>query len=237
MKKKLVLSVISIIIVFLCMSLSACSKEEPTSQAMTAQEKINNSIEKMKEISSFHFELVHEGGRTPIVMGLELDEAVGDVAKPDKLKATILATLRGMLVEVQVITIGVTTYMTNPLTKQWELVPGEFSAISIFDPNAGITSILQDIVNPTMVDSQEDDKTDSYHIKGKIPSESLRPITLSSVEGVNVSADVWIGQVNYLINKIRIEGQITETEKSGIVRILKLSDYNKEVEVVSPMQD
>ena len=237
MKKKLTLSVISMIIVFLLMSLPACSKEEPTSQALTAQEIINHSIEKMREISSFHFELFHEGGRTPIPMGLELEEAIGDVAKPDKLKTTILAALRGMLVEVQVITIGVTTYMTNPLTKQWELVPGEFSAISIFDPNAGITSILQDMVNPTVVESEEDDKPNGYHIKGEIPSESLRPITLSSIEGVNVSADVWIDNETFLINQIKIEGQITETEKPGIIRILKLSDYNREVIIESPIQD
>ena len=200
MKKKLTLSVISIIIVFLLISLPACSKEEPTSQAMTAQEMINNSIEKMKEISSFHFELVHEGGCTPIAMGLELDEAVGDVVKPDKLKATILAGLRGMLVEVQVITIGDTTYMTNPLTKNWEFVPGEFSAISIFDPNAGITSILQDMVNPTLVTTEEDSIPNCYHIMGEIPSESLRPITLSSAEGINLTADIWIDTGSFLIN-------------------------------------
>jgi len=235
MKKGLALMITIIIISSLCLTLPACSEEVPTPQPLDASEIINNAIEKLKTINSFHFELVHEGGRTPIVMGLELDEAVGDVAKPDKLKTTIIAAMRGMLVEVEVITIGVTTYMTNPLTKEWELCPSEFSAISIFDPNAGITSILKDITNPAIVESEEGDKVNSYHIKGEIPSESLRPITLSSVEGVNVAVDVWIGKEDFLINQIRVEGQITETEKPGIIRTLKLSNYDQEVEIESPM--
>lgn len=235
MIKNFTLIIITIIFVFTLATLPACSEEEQTSPSLNASEVISSSIEEMNAISSFHFELLHQGGRTPIAMGLELEEAEGDVVKPDKLKTTVLAALRGMLVEVEVITIEVTTYMTNPLSKQWELVPGEFSAISIFDPNAGITSILQDIVNATVVESEEEDKTDSYHIQGELPSESLRPITLSSVEGVNVSADVWVDRESFLINQIRIEGQITETEKPGIIRILKLSDYNKVVEITSPM--
>jgi hypothetical protein len=235
MKRNLLSSVISVFIIFSLVFVLSCSKEEPTSPGFTAQEIINNSIEKMTEISSFHFELSHEGGRTPIAMGLELEEAKGDMKKPDKLKTTVMAALRGILVEVQVITIGDTTYMTNPLTKKWEYVPGEFSAISIFDPNAGITSILQDVVNPTVVESEDGDKPNGYHITGEIPSESLRPITLSSAGGINVSAEIWIDTKSFLINQITIEGQISETEQPGIIRKLKLSNYNKEIEIVSPM--
>ena len=236
MIRKPVSLVISIIIILLLVLVLSCGKKEaPASPTLTAQEIINYSIDKMTDINSFHFELSHEGGRTPIAMGLELDEAKGDVKKPDKLETTVLAALKGMLVEVQVITIGDTTYMTNPLTKNWEFVPGEFSAISIFDPNAGITSILQDMVNPTLVTTEEDSIPNCYHIMGEIPSESLRPITLSSAEGINLTADIWIDTGSFLINQITIEGQISETEQPGITRILKLFDYNQEIEIVSPM--
>lgn len=236
MIRKPVSLVISIIIILLLVLVLSCGKKEaPASPTLTAQEIINYSIDKMTDINSFHFELSHEGGRTPIAMGLELDEAKGDVKKPDKLETTVLAALKGMLVEVQVITIGDTTYMTNPLTKKWEFVPGEFSAISIFDPNAGITSILQDMVNPTLVKTEEDSIPNCYHIMGEIPSESLRSITLSSAEGINLTADIWIDTGSFLINQITIEGQISETEQPGITRILKLFDYNQEIEIVSPM--
>ncbi|HEY98200.1 MAG TPA: LppX_LprAFG lipoprotein [Dehalococcoidia bacterium] len=235
MKKGLVTIVIIIINIFMLFTLLACGEEVITTQSLSASEIINNSIDKMNVISSFHFELVHEGGRTPIAMGLELDKAIGDVTKPDKLKASITAALGGMLVKVEVVTIGITTYMTNPLTKEWELVPGEFSAISILDPNAGITAILEDIVDPSVVEGEDKDEGGSYHIKGEIPSKSLRPITLSSVEGVNVTVDVWIDAETFLIYQIQVEGQITETEKLGIIRILKLSNYNQEVEIESPI--
>jgi hypothetical protein len=235
MKKKIALPSL-IIIIFMFLMLPACSEEEPTPQSLNAQEIIRDSINEMNAINSFHFELSHEGGRTPIAMGLELDEAIGDVTKPDRLKTNIKAALGGMLVEVEVVTIGTTTYMTNPLTKKWELVPGEFSAISIFDPNAGITAIIEDMSSPSKIEGEEKEQmSNSYHIKGEITSESLRPITLSSVEGVNVMVDVWIDTENFLINQIRVEGQITETEKPGIIRILKLSNYDQEIEIESPM--
>jgi hypothetical protein len=235
MKTKIALSFL-IFIVFMFLMLPACSEEEPILQSPSAQEIIRDSINKMNAISSFHFELGHEGGRTLIAMGLELDEAIGDVAKPDRLKTNITAALGGMLVEVEVVTVGTTTYMTNPLTKKWELIPGEFSAISIFDPNAGITAILEDMSNPSKVEGEEKEQVgNSYHIKGEIPSESLRPITLSSVEGVNITVDVWIDTENFLINQIRVEGQITEMEKPGIIRILKLSNYDQEIKIESPM--
>jgi hypothetical protein len=235
MKTKIALSFL-IFFVFMFLMLPACSEEEPILQSPSAQEIIRDSINKMNAISSFHFELGHEGGRTLIAMGLELDEAIGDVAKPDRLKTNITAALGGMLVEVEVVTVGTTTYMTNPLTKKWELIPGEFSAISIFDPNAGITAILEDMSNPSKVEGEEKEQVgNSYHIKGEIPSESLRPITLSSVEGVNITVDVWIDTENFLINQIRVEGQITEMEKPGIIRILKLSNYDQEIKIESPM--
>jgi hypothetical protein len=98
-----------------------------------------------------------------------------------------------------------------------------------------IFTCLEDISNPSKVEGEEENAVNSYHIKGKIPSESLRPITLSSVAGINVIVDVWINTENFLINQIRVEGQITETEKPGIVRILKLSNYDQEVEIESPM--
>jgi hypothetical protein len=139
-----------------------------------------------------------------------------------------------MLLEVEVITIGNTTYMTNPLTREWELLPNEFSAINIFDLNTGIIAILQDVRNPVKLEDERVAGIGCYHLKGEVPCESLRPITLSSIEGVMVSVDVWIDKAEFLIRQVKLEGRITETEKEGIVRELKLSEFNQEIEIEPP---
>ena len=230
----LLLVAIVIIVIPLIPMMTACGQEEAPLPSLSAADIITNTIDKLDSATSFHFKLLHEGGGTPIAMGLELLEATGDMTKPDKLKTAVSATLGGMLVKVDVITIGSTTYMTNPLTKTWEILPESFSAIAIFDPNTGIVSILSGIINPTVKEGDNDHKI-CYHIKGEIPVESLRPITLSYIEGTTVMVDIWIDPEDFSVDKVKLEGRITETEKSGIIRTLELSDYNKKVEIESPM--
>ena len=223
-----------IIMITLLPAITACSQEETPLPSLSVEDIITNTINKLDSVTSFHFKLAHEGGGTPIAMGLELLEATGDMTKPDKLKTAVSASLSGILVKVDVITIGSTTYMTNPLTGNWEMLPSDFSAIAVFDPNTGIMSILSGIIDPTVEEGDNDNKV-RYHIKGEIPVESLRPITLNSIEGTTVIVDIWIDPGDFSIDKVRLEGRITETEKSGIIRTLEFSDFNKKVEIESPL--
>ena len=98
----------------------------------------------------------------------------------------------------------------------------------------GIMAILSGIIDPTVEEGDNDHKV-SYHITGEIPVESLRPITLNSIEGTTVIVDIWIDPGDFSIDKVKLEGRITETEKSGIIRTLEFSDFNKKVEIESPL--
>ncbi len=234
MKGGLVLAAVIAVTILIIPIFPACKEPEPAVTPLSVQEVIERSAESMKAVNSFHFEIMHTGGGTPIAMGLEMNEAVGDVAKPGRLKTAITAAMGSMLVEVEVITIGTTTYMTNPLTRKWELLPNEFSAINIFDLNTGIIAILEDVRNPAKLDDEEVEAISCYHLKGEVPCESLRPITLSSIEGVMVSVEVWIDKEEFLIRQVKLDGRITETEKDGIIRELKLSKFNQEIEIEPP---
>jgi hypothetical protein len=234
MKGGLVLASLIAVSILVTPVFTSCKEPEPSTPPLSAQEIIDNSARSMEAVNSFHFEIMHTGGGTPMAMGLEMNEAVGDVSKPGRLKTAITAAMGKMLIEVEVITIGTTTYMTNPLTREWELLPNEFSAINIFDLNTGIIAILQDVRNPVKLEDEGVAGIGCYHLKGEVPCESLRPITLSSIEGVMVSVDVWIDKAEFLIRQVKLEGRITETEKEGIVRELKLSEFNQEIEIEPP---
>ena len=73
-----------------------------------------------------------------------------------------------------------------------------------------------------------------YHIIGEILSEDLQPITLSSLVGAKIDVEIWIDQDEFLLRQVRLEGKITEGEKPGIVRTIKLSDFDQEVEINLP---
>jgi len=101
-------------LVIFMVTVTGCTRSTPA--ALSASEIISKSSERMEAINSFHFVLDQVGGGTPIAMGLEMTNAVGDVVRPDRLKATISGKLSGMFLEVQIVSVGEEMYMTNPLT-------------------------------------------------------------------------------------------------------------------------
>lgn len=188
----------------------------------------------MDAANSFHFEIEHDGGGTPIAMGLVMNEAEGDIARPDRLKAKISATMMGLFIEVEVITVGSVIYITNPLTMEWELLPTEFSAVSFFDPDSGVTAILEGMTSLVKLKDEKVEGLVCYHIAGKTASQYLNAIALSSVEGVMIDTEVWVDTEDFLLRRIRLEGQITEEEKLGIVRTISLSHFDQSVEIELP---
>lgn len=208
------------------------------SSALTATEIVDMCAEKMETVDSFHFELKQVGGTTPIAMGLEVSEAAGDVVRPDKVKGEITAIMMSLPVQVKYITVGNITLVTNPLTGQWEPFPSVFSAAGIFDPDRGIAAILRGMTNLSRLEDQKMAGFACFHIKGNVTSDDLRPITRlftpSYLEGVDIALEVWLDREDFLLRRIRLEGQITVNEKPGIIRTITISDYNKGVEIELP---
>jgi len=62
----------------------------------------------------------------------------------------------------------------------------------------------------------------------------MRLFTLSQLEGVDIAAEVWLDWEDFLLRRIRLEGQITAEEKPGIIRRITFSDYDKSVEIELP---
>jgi lipoprotein LprG len=209
-----------------------CAKQ--TTTPLKASEIISKSSEKMESINSFHFVLDQVGGGTPIATGLEMTSAVGDVVKPDRLGTTISGLLSGMFIEVQIITVNEEIYMTNPVTGKWELLPAQFNILGVFDPNNGIAAIMKGIADLTKLDDEKMGGVVCYHLSGSIDSTVLRPIIVNSVEGVTIHTEVWIGEEDFLVRNIKLEGKITEAEAEGIIRTLELSNFNEEVSIEIP---
>jgi lipoprotein LprG len=216
------------------MVITSCAKQTASPQPLTASQIIDKSSEKMQAINSFHFVLDQVGGGTPIAMGIEMKKAYGDVVRPDRLKMTISGTVSGMSLEVQMITVSGVMYMTNPLSGKWELPPAEFKVLSVLDPNTFIATVMTDVTGLTELNAEELAGVPCYHLSGSINSDDLSAITGSSVKGVVISIEVWIGKDDLLVRNIKVAGKITETELPGIVRTLDLSNFDQEVSIILP---
>jgi lipoprotein LprG len=216
------------------MVITSCAKQAASPQPLTASQIIDKSSEKMQAINSFHFSLDQVGGGTPIAMGIEMKKAYGDVVRPDRLKMTISGTVSGMSLEVQLITVSGVMYMTNPLSGKWELPLAEFKVLSVLDPNTFIAVVMKDITGLTKLNDEESAGVLCYHLSGSINSDDLSAITGSSVKGVAINIEVWIGKDDLLVRNIKVAGKITETELPGIVRTLDLSNFDQEVSIILP---
>jgi hypothetical protein len=225
---------LTVVLSFIIFMVTVAGCSEPAPAPLPASEIISQSSEKMEAVNSFHFVLDQVGGGTPIAMGLEMTNAIGDVVRPDRMKATISGKLSGMFLEVEIITVGEDIYMTNPLTGKWELLPVQFSILEVFDPNTGIAAIMKGMVDLARLDDEKIEGVSCYHLSGSIASDELRPITVTSVEGVAIPIEVWIGEEDFLVRHIKLEGKITESEVEGIIRTIKLSSFNEEVSIEVP---
>ncbi len=224
---------VSVIMMILLMVIAASCAGAKTS-SLTAENIISKASDQMQAASSFHFVLDQTGGGTPIAMGIEMTKAEGDIVKPDKLKVTITGTVSGMSIAVQMVTVGSSTLMTNPLSGKWEVPPSQFAVLSVFDPDTGIAAIIKGVSALKKLDDAQAGGVTCYHISGNVTSDELKALTGSSVQGTTVSVELWIGQADFMVRSIKLSGKITDTEAPGIVRTLNISNFNQPMTIELP---
>ncbi|MBI2854188.1 MAG: LppX_LprAFG lipoprotein [Chloroflexi bacterium] len=202
--------------------------------ALTAQQIIQQASANTQALNSFHFELEQTGG-TPIAMGLALLGASGDIVRPGKTRMTISASFSNMSLKVQVITVGDKTYMTNPLSGQWELLPVEFNAVKLFDPDTGLKAIMAGMTSLSRLPDEDVSGVACYRLRGMLLSGDLRAITSgSAVEGISVPTDVWIGKSDSWPRQVKVTGTVVQGEQSDISRTLRFSNFNQQVSIEAP---
>jgi len=216
--------------------LSPGSSGEPSIEpALTASEIIDLASPKLDNLDSFHFKLAEKGGGTPIAMGLEMTGASGDIVPPDRLKMKIEATWLGQFIESELVTVGTVTYMTNPLSGNWELLSDDFNAVTLFKPETGIKAVMESVTEPVRVEEEKVDGVPCFHLRGMLASEDLGSIAVGhAAAGLPVETDIWIGVDDFLMRKAVFDGQICEDEVPGIVRTLELSRFNEPVIIELP---
>ena len=147
----------------------------PTSTSvLTVQDVLAKAVTAWGSVTSLHFVLEHERGGTPIVGGLELTRAEGDLVRPEKLKADLKATVLGIFLGRKVVIIGERAYLTNPITGQWESLQSIVSPVGFFDLYEGVSSILAGVRNATPVGQVRQAGTLAYHLRGTVDAKELR---------------------------------------------------------------
>lgn len=230
---------LSLLSIFLTVSCGESQKPAPQSPtSLDADEIVDRCAEEMETVDAFHLELRQIGGTTPIILGLEMIEAIGDVVKPDKMRGEMDALAFNMPIQFEYVTVGNVTLLTNPLTGKWEPSPTEFDVEAIFDPDTGISAMLRSVTNHSRLEDEKAVGFNCYHIGGNIITDDLHSIIAlfapDYLRDVTLNGEIWVDYENFLLRQIRLEGQVTAEEKLGIIRIITFSEYGKDFAIELP---
>ena len=188
----------------------------------------------MAGLSTFQFRLRHEVGSLEIASGLVLDKVDGTVVRPDRISVTFVGDLGGFALDSSLITIGEASYMTNPLTGQWEEGPMSLTPLGFFSPTEGIAAIISQVQNPVL--TVEAGPPPSYTISGTLPAPALTPLIGSAIlPDAFVDLVLTVAPDGGRLTAARFTGRILETDVEGAVRVIELSGFDDPVSIEPPL--
>ncbi len=190
---------------------------------------VDSSRASMADLKSFQFDLSHRKGAGSPMEGFLLVEAVGLVEKPNMISVKATMLLGNITTKGGVVAIDKKTFILNPLTKRWERVESDVGLLNFFDPQEGIASIMDSILDPQLIDSNDN----NYIIRGEIPAPSLSPI-LGETTDNNVTVEISISRDFYLLTKVKVTGRLNKLDEDGLVRIIEISKFNQPFYITEP---
>ncbi|HEV2583334.1 MAG TPA: LppX_LprAFG lipoprotein, partial [Ktedonobacteraceae bacterium] len=90
----------------------------------TAQQVISTMQKNFRAVTAFHVNMKVDNLGTASDGDIQIRSADGDVLMPDKVKAQANVLLSGQAVTINLVSIGATQYITDPITGQWRVVTG-----------------------------------------------------------------------------------------------------------------
>jgi hypothetical protein len=214
----------------------ACGRPQPTPTStptpLNLEALLQESGKVMEDLDSFHFELTHRSGSTPMLPNLSVREAAGDVVKPDKLSVSFSGAFGSFAVKSSVIAIGDSSYMTNPLTGRWESIANEVSPLGFFNPREGIAAIMSQVTQVSLVSAD----AEALRLRGTLPAEALAPLLGAAVQGTTIAVELKLDARQLYLLEAVLDGRVTALEPDGVVRLITLSRFNQPTAIEPPQQ-
>ena len=203
----------------------------PTPPPFDAEATLSHSGKVMGELSSFRFNLKHEGGGTEFLPGMIVEEAAGTVVNPDKISVSFSGTFgERYAYRASLVTLGGESYMTNPLTGVWEAMPTGVSPLGFFNPTRGIAAIMLQLGQVRLAG----DGAEELRLSGVLPAEALAPLLGGTLEGVTVRVDLVIDSMDLYLLQARVMGRVTPNDPGGIVRVIVVSAFDEPAVIEAP---
>jgi lipoprotein LprG len=217
---------------------AACSSTEATTTTAppTAMELLEVSAATMGSVDTVQFSIARGG--EPVYIDtqgfLEFVSATGRFAAPGAAEALVTVSAVGLSTEVGAVVIEGDTWLTNPITGNWEPTPPgyTFDPATLFDPEVGFRAMLQEGI-PSVVDVGDEivEEETVRHVRFTASGTRVEVITAGMVRGEDVTIDAWIEPASGELRRATFPTTIgvAPTEWD-----LTFFDYGADIEITPP---
>ena len=223
----------------LALAMAACSQQTtatpvPSPTPVDPKTELRRTVERLLVLESVSFVLEQTVGTTTLSPGIEMNRAYGTVIVPGKFDVTVEAQVANLYVEMGMASIDGVSYMTNPITGQWAVVPAESIPINLLTLGNTLAGIVEAVESPELLAKATLDGVDVYHIRGSILSEDLLELVPGADDGYPVMLEMWVEQQSGTLFKATITGRVTDEDIPEAARVLTLDDINQPATIEPP---
>lgn len=205
-------------------------------QKPSTQQLLTTLQKNFRTVHSFHVLMqVQNTGNTTQASQVQIRDANGDVVMPDKIKAQASVILSGQNVQVNLISVGSTQVITDPLTGQWRVIKGVLDPRSLTNPDTGIISLLGKVQNMGQPVADTVNTTPCWRVNGQLDAKYLAFLTGNGIPaGTILQTTAYVGQSDALPYRISVVGMAALGDTVQTTRTFDLSNYNENITITMP---
>lgn len=201
----------------------------------TAQQLLATVQKNFRAVTSFHVTMKTSDLGAGNSSQIEIRDADGDVAMPDKIRAQASVLLSGQVVTVNLISVGGHQFITDPISGQWRVVTGLLDPRTLTNPDTGLISLTSKVQNPTPPVSDTVNGTACWRVNGNLPASDLAFFTGGGVAaGTLLKISICAGTSDGLPYELSVVGLAAAGDTAQTTRTFFLSKYNETLSIVAP---
>ncbi len=205
----------------------------PTPIPITPEEVVANAVTALTESGSVWFVLDHENGFTEALGGLQLQRVEGAINEVG-MSITAEANLGRIYIEVDAVLIGLDTWLTNPLTGEWEPLPNEENPIGFIQPIAAVRDVLEGLSDPQFI--EQPTPGNDFLITSPLQAEVMKSLLGDIKPEATGLGEVTIDHQTFQLKSARITGALQALDTDETVRIIAMSRYGEEFVIEPPIE-
>jgi len=222
------------------LSLVACSANP--SPELSPQEILERSAERMQTLKGFQVSINRSGAPAFLDYGqtLSLSRLDGYYVAPDRVQANVRVIAPGIVVVVDVISIGSIQWQTHVITGQWEQLPEDwgFNPATLLEAESGLPAILITDLSDLQLsaDAELDEMPGKklFLIKGMLAGETLYNLSNGMIGPDEMDAQIWIDPVTYDLQRAILSEHPGTADAERIWQI-DFWDFDQVIDIQPPL--